>query len=158
MRPVESHQNGLELEATKSNEGKPKTDFVSLLSQILTHPKTLECFIDDSAGFIRQFEISENDREALLSLEPDQIRNQADTLLNKRWHEVRKLIPITIAGLDEQGSDLFRFYAANQWPEGHCRHLIDACGFLKFIKTNNVGNVDTSEKRNVRRQLRMAAK
>lgn len=73
-----------------------------------------------------------------IQLNISQIEDQAATLLNKRWNEVRSLIPKTVQDLGEEAQDLFMFYANQNWPKGHRRHPLDAFQFLQFLISNKI--------------------
>jgi hypothetical protein len=86
-----------------------------------------------------------------IQLDVSQIEDQAATLLNKRWNEVRSLIPKTVQHLDEEGRDLFMFYANQNWPEGHLRHPLDAYQFLQFLISNKIHRPSGMELKRVQR-------
>jgi hypothetical protein len=69
----------------------------------------------------------------LARLDPAQLEAQARTLLRKRFHEVRKLVPQTIANLGPQAACRFEEFAHGFWPTGHRRHLQDALRFCEAL-------------------------
>jgi glucan biosynthesis protein len=85
-----------------------------------------------------------------IQLDISQIEDQAATLLNKRWNEVRSLIPKTVQDLGEEAHDLFMFYANQNWPEGHRRHPLDAFQFLQFLIGNKIHRPSGMELKRVR--------
>ena len=87
----------------------------------------------------------------LARLDPVGLTHQAETLLQKRWHEVTKLLPSTIAELGSEAEELFRYLALKSWPEGHRRHALDAADFIGFLEHNQLVHVDSAEKRKIRR-------
>jgi hypothetical protein len=74
------------------------------------------------------------DVATLRGLDPDGLEQQAQGLIDKRFHEVAKRIPRTVAGLGARSAGTFRDYAAGAWPEGHDRHLKDAAAFGTFLE------------------------
>jgi hypothetical protein len=89
--------------------------------------------------------------EYIAQLDKDNLRNQAETLLQKRWHEVSKLLPITVAELGHEAWEIFRYYGVHEWPSGHRRHAVDAATFIRFLEQNQIVVVEASEKRHARR-------
>jgi hypothetical protein len=74
------------------------------------------------------------DPAELRGLDPAGLEAQAETLLVKRFHEVGKLLPLTMAGLGEGAKALFREHAGRGWPQGHRRHAEDAAAFGRFLE------------------------
>ena len=82
------------------------------------------------------FELEGVEREAFLQMDSVQIVLQAETLIGKRIHEVRKVIPQTFQNLGHTAADLFSHHANQTWPDGHRRHWEDALAFLDYLKAN----------------------
>jgi hypothetical protein len=74
------------------------------------------------------------DPELLRGLDPSGLEAQAETLLEKRFHEAGKLLPLTMAGLGDDAKPLFRQHADRLWPHGHRRHAEDAAAFGRFLE------------------------
>jgi hypothetical protein len=70
----------------------------------------------------------------LRELDLEGLEAQAQGLIDKRFHEVAKRLPRTLAGLGARTAGTFREYATGVWPEGHDRHLQDAAAFGDFLK------------------------
>ena len=73
------------------------------------------------------------DPELLRGLDPSGLEAQAETLLEQRFHEAGKLLPLTMAGLGDDAKPLFRQHADRLWPHGHRRHAEDAAAFGRFL-------------------------
>jgi hypothetical protein len=74
----------------------------------------------------------------LAALNPDALQAQADTLLNKRLHELNNLLPRTIGMLGPEGRSYILRFASDYWPTGHLRHLEDAWRFCDFLKIKGI--------------------
>jgi len=74
------------------------------------------------------------DPAELRGLDPAGLEAQAETLLEKRFHEAGKLLPATMAGLGDEATPLFRQHAERLWPQGHRRHAEDAAAFGRFLE------------------------
>ena len=73
------------------------------------------------------------------------LERQARALLSKRYHEIRKLLPLTCARIND-GDAVFESYARGFWPEGHDRHWQDALEFCRYLSRARPGAVLGSER------------
>lgn len=112
-------------------------DVVSALAHLLSDQVLRERFIAEPRHVAMKLGLQGRDLEVVCKLDALDLERQATTLLKKRWHEVSKLIPRTIAGL-EDGYSVFKYYAREHWPEGHRKHVEDAAGFLRFLRHNKI--------------------
>ena len=94
---------------------------------------TLRLAMKDPAETARQLSIDNHDLTTFLSMDFDRLQAQAQTLLNKRFHEVTRIIPETTGRLGTEGKALFHAYALTYWPKGHTRHLSDALEFCNYL-------------------------
>jgi hypothetical protein len=78
------------------------------------------------------------DPALLESLDLDGLEEQARGLVEKRFHEVAKLLPWTVAGLGPEAPAVFARHAAAFWPEGHRRHALDAESFARFLESRSL--------------------
>jgi len=99
------------------------SDVTTALGRLLTEPALRGQWRRDPAAVARALEAD------VASLDPDELEHQAETLLEKRFHEAAKLLPRTMAALGGRAERLFRDHAARYWPEGHRRHADDAIAF-----------------------------
>lgn len=95
--------------------------------------------------------VDEQDLAEFVIIDSQQLRRQAVTLLNKRWHEIRRLVPLTISELGDGADEIFRFYATNDWPVGHRRHPVDALRFLQFLIADRIHQPNMTELKRMRR-------
>jgi hypothetical protein len=103
-------------------------DLTTVLGRLLADPALRAEFRRDPAATARRLDAD------LSAIDPDELERQAETLVDKRFHEVAKLLPRTIA---LQGGDAARIFAAHAslfWPEGHRRHADDAVAFVRFLR------------------------
>ena len=109
-------------------------NFTSVLGRLLTDSQLRAEFERDANQFARRLTLSDRDRNALLSIPATQLAKQAQTLVEKRFAEVRSLLPQTFEQLGPRSNELFNNFAASYWPEGHKRHLADAIHFGEYLK------------------------
>ena len=147
FEPKQSHQRTI-----SESPAKPApTGLVDAIAQVLSSVELREQFELSPEVVADQLAVATEDRQAFVELDAEQLKRQSNTLLNKRWHEVRRLVPLTIELLDEQAGDVFRFYATNDWPIGHRRHPADAFRFLQFLIANKIQEPNQAELKKMRR-------
>ena len=117
---------------------QPGCDFVTAMSELLRCPIRRTAFSQSPRRLAQEMGLSAQDTDIFCALDPSEIETQALGLLDKRFHEVRQLVPHTMSRLNSEARDLFRYYAANYWPTGHRRHLNDAQSFLAFLEQNQI--------------------
>ena len=109
-------------------------DLTAALADLLSDPALRRAYADDPAAVARQLGVGDADRPAFLVLDRQGLEAQANSLVNKRLHEVTGLLPVTFTRLGAEAGRLFRAYADTQWPEGHTRHVTDAVSFCQYLK------------------------
>lgn len=115
-----------------------ETDFTTALSRLLSNATLRKIFFLNPEDVITEFSLSTKDQNSLLSLSFDELEIQASTLLNKRLHEVQKMIPATFAYDKLLLSSEFFNYAQNYWPTGYNKHSLDAVHFCQYLKLNKL--------------------
>ena len=105
-------------------------DLTTALGALLADRALREALRRDRSEAARRLQISEADLE---DIDPEVLELQAESLIDKRRHEVSKRLPRTMALLAGRGPELFRDYAGGYWPEGHRRHGVDAARFGGFL-------------------------
>ncbi len=115
-----------------------QADFVDVIGKLLSDCQFREQFRQAPEQTVGKLDVDPSVARCLLNLDVRQLEHQSETLLNKRWHAARKLIPKTIKELGDEARDLFQFYATSNWPEGHRRHTQDAYQFLQFLTANRI--------------------
>ena len=138
-------------EQNQSQDRSSTLGLVEAIAKLLSSHDLRSQFEQAPALVAQQIGISSEDFEAFVALSPDQLDRQANTLLNKRWHEVRRLVPLTIDSLGREAVEVFRFYATNDWPIGHRRHPVDAFRFLQFLMANRIAEPNKMELKRMRR-------
>ena len=109
-------------------------NLIEAQTRLLSNRKLRERFVEDPVVVARDLGVAESDLAALCGLNVEQLNHQAQALVFKRMHEVRKLIPSTCANLGAEFEQTFLRYAETNWPKGHRRNLIDAVGFLESLE------------------------
>ncbi len=102
----------------------PSPKFATVLARLLAHPELRAAFRRDPAAIAGEF----------ASLDPEALDRQAELLVEKRRHEVSKLLPRTFQALGPSVKSTFAAHASRFWPEGHRRHLADAVAFGRFLR------------------------
>lgn len=120
-----------------------RSNFNSALGHLLANPGLREEFSADRIALAKRFDLSEDDMGAWNTLDLQALEAQSQTLIHKRVHEARQLLPATFAGLGHEASRLFEKFASEYWPQGHRRHLEDALEFCRFLK--KMGRVELCE-------------
>jgi hypothetical protein len=106
-------------------------DATSVLGRLLADPALRAELRRDPGALARTLDV---DPAELEGLDPAGLDAQAETLLEKRFHEAGKLLPRTMAGLGAEAKPLFRSHAERSWPQGQRRHAQDAAAFGRFLE------------------------
>ena len=122
-------------------------ELTTALARLLSDAELRSAFSGDPDQVANQLPIRDADRDAFFSLNIEELERQAKTLIEKRLHEVGRIIPQTIQRLGCQASTEFYRYANQHWPTGYSRHFEDAIAFFDFLIANgNRHNVCHSER------------
>lgn len=108
-------------------------DFTSAFARLLCDAALREAFARDPVETSARLGVDEPGRSSFLALNPADLEAQANALLEKRFHEVSRLIPDTMTRLGSGARERFGAFAKISWPTGHQRHLIDALRFLESL-------------------------
>ncbi len=120
-------------------------DLVTALGRLLTNPELRGVFNRDPAAVARRLVVAHEHLEAFLAIDHNGLETQSRALVTKRYHEVARLLPVTIAWLGEDSSAHFFDYAAGRWPKGHRRHLEDAIEFCAYLGRKRVKKICRAE-------------
>jgi len=120
-------------------------DWVSAQTMLLADKRLRASFRTDPVAIARELKIRPPEIALFVAMNPDQLDAQADILVQKRFHEVGKWLPLTFNALGEQAGIEFIAYSATFWPESHRRHLLDAARFARHLKERNCGGLVASE-------------
>lgn len=123
----------------------PPIDWVTAQARLLSDSALRAEFRNDPGGVANRLGIPIAEQPDFLKLDPAQLEAQANGLITKRMHEVRRLLPITFANLGERGEKLFLDYVESFWPEGHHRHLLDAVKFAAHLRSKKIEGLCGSE-------------
>ena len=123
----------------------PPADWVALHARLLASHE-LRCLLKrNPVELARRLNLGVNALPGLNALDVEALEMQAQGLVEKRWHEVRKLLPQTAANLGSEGPAMFATYAEGHWPEGHRRHLLDAAAFGRHLGSTHSALLVESE-------------
>lgn len=120
-------------------------EWVAIQARLLGSTALRRLLREDPNAFARQLGIGEPTLRELTSVDATALERQAQGLLEKRWHEIRKRIPRTAAQLGSKGYELFLVDAERTWPEGHRRHWLDAWAFVNQRQRAEDSRVDAAE-------------
>ena len=120
------------------SEQVQKIDLTTAIAKLLSSASLRAEYSESPILVAQKIGLHSNHFPMFAALDTQQIEQQSKTLLDKRWHEVQKLIPRTVAELADEATELFMYYANQEWPEGHRRHQLDAFHFLKFLSANQI--------------------
>ena len=112
-------------------------DEIHPLAKLLSERRLREEFRRDRLQVIDELNVSAAQAEQLMSISMEQLDAQAESLIAKRYNEVRELAPQTWMRLGEHAVKCFIQYAeTSKWPSGHQRHMVDAVRFCEFVRLN----------------------
>lgn len=123
----------------------PDRSLTSALGLLLSDASLRWNFGEDRRATAERMALLPEDLQAFLDLDAGALECQAAALLDKRRHEVARLLPRTFGRLGCRGVALFLDYARTAWPEGHDRHAVDALGFCLHLEHLRVPELDSSE-------------
>ncbi|MEM7476670.1 MAG: hypothetical protein AAF483_16910 [Planctomycetota bacterium] len=129
----------------------PPPDITSVMGRLLSDQVLREEFANSPHEVAQRLGLEGANLEYIAALDPVELEQQAETLVLKRFQEVRALAPNSLHALGGEALTLFRYYAQQEWPSGHRRHLIDTIGFLEFVNQNSF-EIDATELRRIRRK------
>ena len=108
-------------------------DFTTSLTRLLSDRVLRDVYIRDPEEAARILLIDKCALAPFLELDPSGLENQAQLLLNKRFFEVRRMIPATCTVMGAAARSSFLAYAETYWPEGYGRHVQDAVAFCRYL-------------------------
>ncbi len=120
-------------------------DFTLAVARLLSDSDLRTEYYRDPRETARRLLICEHDLDTFLSIDPPSLESQSVTLLNKRLHEVSKILPETYSRLGQNVRKHFLDYAQKYWPKGHRRQLIDASNFCRYLIELGVDKVSRTE-------------
>ncbi len=118
---------------------------IDALARLLSSRELRDSFRRAPREVCAELGIGEAAQSLLLSIENGSLETQAELLLRKRFHEVRQLIPRTVAALGVRARRAFFDYAESHWPSGHQRHVVDALNFCRGLKSRGMRCVSRAE-------------
>lgn len=115
------------------------------MSLLLAKPRLRKTLAEDPTALQEELQLDGMTLAFLRGLDSKSLESQADCLVNKRFYEVRRIIPRTVKSLGKNDRGAFRTYAVENWPVSHKRHLLDAEAFAVYCLGNELGVVDPFE-------------
>lgn len=108
-------------------------DDIESLALLLRSPQARAMLAKSSEALQDKYGMDDSSIEFVLSLDQEQIEEQAESLLRKRLFEIRFYAPSTLASLGDQTMHLFKSTVSEYWPAGGRRHMLDAKQFLEHL-------------------------
>ena len=108
-------------------------DLTTALGRLLRDTSLRDSFSRDPHAVAVEIGIRDCDYKTFVELSSVEIEHQSLTLLQKRFHEIQKLAPLTCGLVGTRAWGSFISHASAYWPEGHNRHVLDALGFCERI-------------------------
>ena len=128
--------------------------FVQLLADLLADPRVRDELVHSPQELFARYELTLAEQRSLEAVNIQQLEEQAQSLIRKRWHAVARLIPDTIgSGPQQEMRSLFEFYATRHWPGDFRRHWLDAHEFLRFLDANDLPYANAGEKKKLSRMF-----
>ena len=109
-------------------------DWVTAQTRLLVDPNLRAQFRSNPEQVARDLALSPVQSALFVRLSPAQLDSQARALIDKRYHETRKLLPRTAELMGKAMRPAFIEHALDYWPTGHQRHLHDACKFARSLQ------------------------
>lgn len=104
-----------------------------VLARLYTDAALLEGFLAEPQASCERLQVSEPVRNQLLVLSASELRFFADSLRQKRYLMVCKLLPRSKALLAEAFKAEFMSYAQAPLPQGSKKHQLDAVAFANYL-------------------------
>lgn len=120
-------------------------DFTTALGRLLSDGRLRALYLRDRAAAVRTLDLQTEDIPAFRALDAEALEAQACSLLDKRFHELGKFLPLTLARLKNEARKVFYKYANEYWPSGHRRHLDEAIVFGEFLQKQRPQYLDQAE-------------
>jgi hypothetical protein len=106
----------------------------NVLAKLYTDPDFRSAFMADPVTIGSGVGLTKGEAEEIAVVSAEEIESFADSLIWKRLHEVRKLLPITARVLGEEFRTQFRTFATGFNPTSIRKHLDDAVEFCRFLR------------------------
>ena len=104
-----------------------------VLVRLYTDSEFRESFFADPFSSMVTYNLTANDLEHLKQLSQQHVSSFAESLVQKRLHEVKRLLPLTSKLLAEECKPLFLKFAQQYVPGGIKKHHQDACAFAQWL-------------------------
>ena len=128
-------------------------DLTTALGRLLTNAALRSDFFRNRTATLERLDLDQAAAGVLEQIDETTFEQQAQGLIDKRFHEVTNMLPMTLRLLGEDASRTFQEYAGAFWPEGHRRHLIDAHEFCSYLCEQDRGSVCRPEQNMVEFRL-----
>ena len=123
----------------------PYTNLSEILAHLLSDAALLKQFIANQKSTVNRLCASKKLADDVLSLQIDQLQQQANLLRRKRMAEVHRIIPKTATLLNFRFTKYFLQYVETYWPQGHNKHEWDSYQFCKYLMAIDKQYVDSYE-------------
>lgn len=113
-------------------------NIITAVGRLLSCKDLRKSFVKDPEALALELGVDEDERAYFIDIDIGQLEAQAKTLVSKRFHEIKKLLPETTCRLGDKAYEYFIDYSEQYWPDGSNRHTLDACTFIKYLRSTKV--------------------
>lgn len=106
----------------------------AVLARLLTDTAFRQRWLQNPSELDPSTGLSPDEQHLLSSLPAELLTYQAQALLNKRRHELHKLLPLTFRGLGEKALALHTLFAETYLPQGLTPHRTEALHFTHWLR------------------------
>jgi hypothetical protein len=107
-----------------------------ILARLYTDQGIREQFYEDPAEVCELFNLTAEEREVICQLSSQKVEFFSESLRQKRFNEICKLLPLTHLALGDGFYQLFVQFEHIYRPHGVNKHHDDACKFATFIQSS----------------------
>lgn len=103
------------------------------LGRLYTNAAFRKEFVSDKKSFYRKYNFSLDTIQFIEGISVNQLTFFAESLLKKRMHEIKNLLPLTFKLLGREAHQLFLEFSDHYVPTGIHKHHEDALEFIAFL-------------------------
>lgn len=120
-------------------------DAITVTAWLLRDGRLRDAFAADRKAMVATWGLDPEVRRLVEDLDPQQLETQAVVLLRKRFHRVRRVLPITTRRLAGEAWVWFQRYARFCWPMDDTSAVTDAEAFCAFLQQRYPAGISTAE-------------
>lgn len=122
------------------------TSWTDIQARLLCNSQLRAEFRSNPAATARSLGLRDEEMNFALTVDGPALERQANLLLDKRYHEVKKILPLTFQKLGDSAHAEFLKYADSNWPSSVEYHLEDAKGFIEWLMSHGSRRLSSVER------------